>query len=42
MNSKFKIFISSILMLGLLDLAYAQQTITPKDATKFIGQQKTV
>ncbi len=27
---------------GLLSIAYAQETITPEDAAKFIGQQKTV
>jgi micrococcal nuclease len=27
---------------GLVSVAFAQETITPKDAAKFIGQQKTV
>jgi micrococcal nuclease len=30
------------LALGLVSIARAQQTITPEDAAKFIGQQKTV
>jgi micrococcal nuclease len=42
MNHKFKIFMSSIFLLGLVSLVCAQETITPEDAAKFIGQQKTI
>jgi len=40
-----KILRSSVLLFvlfGLLSIALAQDTITPEDAAKFIGQQKTV
>jgi micrococcal nuclease len=30
------------LLVGLVSIAFAQDTITPEDAAKFIGQQKTV
>jgi len=29
------------LLVGFVSVAYAQETITPEDAAKFIGQQKT-
>jgi len=29
-------------LLGFLSIAYAQETISPEDGAKFIGQQKTV
>jgi hypothetical protein len=42
MNRKFKIFMSFVLMSGFVSLACAQETISPEDAAKFIGRQKTV
>jgi hypothetical protein len=42
MNHKFKILTVSILILGLISLVYAQESVTPEDAAKFVGQQKTV
>lgn len=36
------LFIMALLAAGLLSIAYSQDTITPEDAAKFIGQQKTV
>lgn len=30
------------LLVGLVTIAYAQETVCPEDAAKFIGQQKTV
>ena len=37
---KFPLFVA--LLVGLVSIAYSQDTITPEDAAKFIGQQKTV
>jgi DNA/RNA endonuclease YhcR with UshA esterase domain len=42
MNHKFKILALSILILTFAASAFAQETVTPEDAAKFIGQQKTV
>ena len=42
MNRKSKILILSILILTFAASAFAQETVTPEDAAKFIGQQKTV
>jgi micrococcal nuclease len=39
---RFKLLLIVALLVGLASIAYAQETITPEDAAKFIGQQKTV
>lgn len=39
---RFKLLLIMALLVGLVSLAYAQDTISPEDAAKFIGQQKTV
>ncbi|MGA2401923.1 MAG: DNA-binding protein [Syntrophobacteraceae bacterium] len=39
---KFKLLLLVALLAGLVVIAYSQDTITPEDAAKFIGQQKTV
>ncbi len=42
MNRKPIILIVSFLVLVFAASAFAQETVTPEDAAKFIGQQKTV
>lgn len=42
MNSKPKILLFSILILTFAASVFAQETVPPEDAAKFIGQQKTV
>jgi DNA/RNA endonuclease YhcR with UshA esterase domain len=42
MNRKSKVLVFLILILALTASAFAQDTISPEDASKFIGQQKTV
>jgi hypothetical protein len=42
MTRKSKRLVLSILFLALTVSAFAQETISPEDAAKFIGQQKTV
>jgi DNA/RNA endonuclease YhcR with UshA esterase domain len=39
---RFKLLLIIASLIGLVSIAYAQETITPEDAAKFIGQQKTV
>ena len=39
---RFKLLLIMALLVGLVSIAYAQETITPEDAAKFIGQQKMV
>jgi len=39
---RFKLLLAVALLVGLVSLAYSQDTIIPEDAAKFIGQQKTV
>jgi micrococcal nuclease len=39
---RFKLLLIMVLLGGLVSIAYAQETITPEDAAKFIGHQKTV
>jgi len=39
---RFKLLLAVALLVGLVSIAYAQDTITSEDAAKFIGQQKTV
>ena len=39
---RFKLLLIMAFQVGLFSFAYAQETITPEDAAKFIGQQKTV
>jgi len=39
---RFKLLLTMALLVGLVSIAYSQDTITPEDAAKFIGQQKTV
>jgi opacity protein-like surface antigen len=39
---RFKLLLIMALLVGLFSFAYAQETISPEDAAKFIGQQKTV
>jgi hypothetical protein len=42
MNRKPKIIVLSIFILAFAVSVFAQETVTPEDAAKFIGQQKTV
>ncbi len=42
MSLKPKILLLSILILTFAVSVFAQETVTPEDAAKFIGQQKTV
>ena len=42
MTRPSKIHVLLILFLALTIAAFAQDTISPEDAAKFIGQQKTV
>jgi hypothetical protein len=42
MNIKSKIIVLSILILAFTASAFAQETVSPEAAAKFIGQQKTV
>ncbi len=39
---KFNLLLIMALLVGLVSIAYSQDTVTPEDATEFIGQQKTV
>ena len=39
---RFKLLLIMALLVGLVSILYAQETITPQDAAKYIGQQKTV
>jgi len=40
---RFKIVVSVVLSIGFVScFAYGQETVSPEDAAKFIGQQKTV
>jgi hypothetical protein len=39
---KPKLLLAMALILGFVSIALAQEIITPEDAAKFIGQQKTV
>ena len=38
----FRLLFVMVFLLGLVSIAFAQETISPEDAAKFIGQQKTV
>jgi hypothetical protein len=42
MNRTPQIFLLTILILVFAASVFAQETVTPEDAAKFIGQQKTV
>ena len=42
MNYKWKVLILSIIILAFTASAFAQETVSPDDAAKVIGQQKTV
>lgn len=39
---RFKLMLIMALLGGLVSTAIAQETISPEDAAKYIGQQKTV
>ncbi len=39
---RFKSLLFMALLIGFVFIAYAQETITPQDAAKYTGQQKTV
>ena len=39
---RFKLLLTMALLVGLVSITFAQESITPEDAAKFIGQQKTV
>lgn len=39
---RFRPLLIMAFVVGLVSVAYAQDTISPEDAAKFIGQQKTV
>ncbi len=39
---KFTFLLLVAVLVGFVSLAYAQETISPEDASRFIGQQKTV
>jgi DNA/RNA endonuclease YhcR with UshA esterase domain len=39
---RFKLLLLMALLVGLVSMAYSQETISPEDAAKYIGQQKTV
>jgi hypothetical protein len=39
---RVKLLLLVAVLIGFISLTYAQETITPEDAAKFIGQQKTV
>ena len=38
----FRLLLIMAFLVGLVSIAVAQETISPEDAAKFIGQQKTV
>jgi hypothetical protein len=40
--TRFKFLLIVALLVGLVFIAYAQETTSPEDAAKYIGQQKTV
>jgi len=40
--TRFKFLLIMALLVGLVFIVYAQETITPEDAAQYIGQQKTV
>lgn len=40
--TRFKFLLIVALLFGSLSIAYALETISPEDAAKYIGQQKTV
>jgi micrococcal nuclease len=42
MRKLFKSSVLLVVLFGILSIAIAQETITPQDAAKYIGQQKTV
>ena len=39
---RFKLLLIKALLVGLVSIAYAQETIAPENGAKFIGQQKTL
>jgi len=41
-HQRFKFLLIMALLVSLVSIAYAQETISPEDAAKYIGQQKTV
>ncbi len=38
----FKLLLIMVFLISLVSIVYSQDTITPEDAAKFIGRQKTV